>query len=292
MWGEPRTRSRDVTISVLLVASLLTSFIDHPVLSSLSASVASTARPLEQSAWRLSRRAGLLPTLLRQRADPAEENRRLRQRLAELEDRLVVLTDELAQTRRELSAAAQLPPSPDPSNPRPLLSDVVGVAAEVVGLGADGWRQLCRVNRGSHDGAAVGQPVVWGLALVGVVEAVSPWGAEVRLTTDPKSRLWCADARSGAEAVAVGAGRDQLRLPHVSWPADIEPGDAFLTTGKAGRYPRGLVVGVVQEARCSADGLTADVLLRPRLPVRECRTLFLLTWSPVAQPTDRADRSR
>jgi len=284
MWGEPRRRTRNITIAALLVASLTLSFTDLPFVRFLSTSAATSARPLERPAWKLSRCAGLLPTLLRRHDDLQEENRELRQRLAELENRLVVLADQLAQSERELAVAAELPGGLDATKPRALLARLVGLPVEVVGLSADSWRQICRVNRGSASGAAKGQPVLWGAALVGLVEAVGPVGAEVRLTTDPESRVWCADARSGAEAVVLGSGRDALRLAHVSWPADIVPGDVFLTTGKAGRYPGGLVVGVVQEVRSSADSVAAVVVLQPRVTIRELRSLFLLPWSPATVP--------
>jgi len=111
---------------------------------------------------------------------------------------------------------------------------------------------------------------------VGLGEAVAPWGSVVRLATDPESRIWCYDGRSGAQAVALGSGRDELRLAHLDWQADISPGDVFLTTGKGGRFPRGLVVGVVQEVRRAGSGLGAQVRLRPRVSVQEVRSVFLL----------------
>jgi len=125
---------------------------------------------------------------------------------------------------------------------------------------------------------------------VGLVEEVAPLGAVVRLTTDPDSRLWCYDARSAVEAVAVGAGPDRLRLAHLRWPADISPGDIFLTTGKAGRLPRGLVVGEVVEVGRGEDGLSGRVLLRPRVSVKELRSVLVLRRP--AEPTEAGSTPR
>ena len=74
MWGEPRRRTRNITIAALLVASLTLSFTDLPFVRFLSASAATSARPLERPAWKLSRWAGLLPTLLRRHDDLQGEN--------------------------------------------------------------------------------------------------------------------------------------------------------------------------------------------------------------------------
>ena len=284
MWGERRSRARTVTIAVLLLASLIASLIDHPSLQALSASLSTSTVAVERPVLRLGRWAGLLPRLLRQHPGLPEENRRLRRRVVVLEDHLVVVSDQLAQSRRELAAVAELAEHLQTKGTRPLLGEIIGLDAEVAGLGADGWRQTCRVDVGRRAGAGVGNPVVWGRALVGTVRAVGPLGSVVRLTTDPESRVWCYDARSGVEAIARGRGTEELGLEDVRWPADIAEGDVFLTTGKAGRFPRGLVVGVVQGVRRADDGLGAEVQLQPRVSLRDVRSVLVVPWPSAGSP--------
>lgn len=284
MWGERRSRVRTVTIAVLLLASLIASLIDHPSLRTLSASLSTSTVAVERPVLRLGRWAGLLPRLLRQHPGLPEENRRLRRRVVELEDHLVVVRDQLAQSRRELAAVAELAEHLQTKGTRPLLAEIIGLDAEVAGLGADGWRRTCRVDVGHRAGAGVDNPVVWGRALVGTVRAVAPLGSVVRLTTDPESRVWCYDARSGVEAIARGRGPEELGLEDVRWPADIAEGDVFLTTGKAGRFPRGLVVGVVQGVRRADDGLGAEVQLQPRVSLRDVRSVLVVPWPSAGSP--------
>ncbi len=290
MWGERRTRVHSITITVLLLGSVTASLIDHPFLRACSAALSTTTAPVERPALTVGRWAGLLPHLFRQRHSIEQENARLQRRLIQLEDDLVAVSDELAQSRRELAAVAELADNPEATEPRPHLSRIVALEAEVAGLGADGWRRTCRISLRKTRQVALNHPVVWGRALVGVVQGVGPLGASVRLTTDTESRVWCYDARSGVEGVAVGCGPDDLRLEHVRWPADIVTGDVFLTAGKSGRFPAGLVVGEVHEVGRADDGLEADVRLRPRVLVREVRSVLVLRWPATAPPVGSASR--
>lgn len=290
MWREPRSRTRNLTITLLLLGSLIASLTEPPLLSTLAAYLSTSTVSVERPAFRVGRWAGLLPDLLRRGRLLQQENAGLRRRVLELEDRLVVLADALAQSRGELAAAVELARSGPGGSGRPILAPLVGLEAEVAGLGADGWRQIGRIDLGGLGGVKVGYPVLWGTALVGIVQEAGPLGSVVRLTTDPESRIWSYDARSGVEAVAVGSGPDRLRLAHLRWPADIVPGDILLTTGKAGRLPRGLVVGEVVEVGRAEDGLSGRVLIRPRVSVRELGSVLVLPWSGGGPETGSTSR--
>jgi len=278
MWREPRSRANTVTIAVLLVLSLGVSFLDQPLLRTASATLSTTPVPLEKRTYRLGRWAGLLPALLRRRLHSNQMDRALRLRVAELEDQVIILEQKLKDTRRELAAAADLPVDFQNNGVRPLHASTITLEADVAGLGANGWRSLCRIDRGSGDGVKPGYPVVWGRALVGTVLEVGPLGSVVRLITDPDSLIWCVNARSGSEAVAVGTGRNEIQLAYVDWRADVVAGDVFLTTGKAARLPRGLVVGVVEDTGRAGNPLEADVRLRPRVSIGSLHSVFILPW--------------
>ena len=52
--------------------------------------------------------------------------------------------------------------------------------------------------------------------------------------------------RSGLRAIAVGSGRDgSIDLPFIPVGADIQAGDALVTSGIDGTYPAGLSVAIV-----------------------------------------------
>jgi rod shape-determining protein MreC len=288
MRAESRTRLHTVTFLLLLVGSLLVSLADQPLLQRVLAPFSTAPIPLEHLLMRGTRWITLLPKLFRERQAIEEDARDLRQRVIQLEDECALLRDALTQTRRELRAVSELPERDLRSGGQPRLGEIVALEAGVAGFGTTGWRQVCLINLGRAAGAAVGRPVVWGTALVGAVEAAGPLGATVRLITDPDSRVWCYDERSGVESVAAGTGPEDLRLLYVRWPVDILADDVFLTTGKAGRFPPGLVVGVVTEVSRAADGLSAEVRLRPRVLVRELRSVFVLPWTSPGPPTSAA----
>ena len=90
--------------------------------------------------------------------------------------------------------------------------------------------------------------------------------------------------------MAIGGGEDRLRLAYLGAQADIAPGDVFLTTGTEGRFPRGLVVGVVEEVQPqggyeeASGGLGMTAELRPRASWRELHSVFLLARPRVERP--------
>jgi rod shape-determining protein MreC len=290
MRGESRTRLHTVTIILLVVGSLALSLAGHPFLQRVFAPLSTAFIPLQQLILRVTRRVSLLPDLFRKRQALQEDVRNLRERVIQLEDQCALLRDTLAQTRRELEAVSEVPQRDLTGGGRPLLGGILSLEADVAGFGTTAWQQVCGIDLGGHAGAAVGRPVVWGAALVGVVQAVGPLGATVRLTTDPDSRVWCYDERSGVESIAVGASSEELRLLYIQWPVDILSGDVFLTTGKGGRFPPGRVVGVVTEVSRAGDGLSGEVRLRPRVLIRELRSVFVLPWASSGPPTSAASK--
>lgn len=122
------------------------------------------SRPVE-NAWRG----------VRDYPDVAEENRRLREQLAEQEsDRLLWLAER--SDYEEAMAAAGL----DPSYGTPIL-------ARVIANSPSNFDQTVRIDKGSADGLAVGDIVTLGQSLVGkITEPLDPDQATVMLLTDAR----------------------------------------------------------------------------------------------------------
>ncbi len=86
----------------------------------------------------------------------------------------------------------------------------------------------------------------------------------VLMITDPNSAIGVVSARTGVNAVAVGAG-DHLMVRWVSNEADVKIGDEFVTSGEDGFFPQGVNVCVVTSVENGSDYLkkiTAEPLAR------------------------------
>lgn len=119
------------------------------------------------------------------------------------------------------------------------------VAAQVVGLGPDGFSRTLEIDRGTSDGVEPGMIVTTGAGLLGRVSEAGPHAAIVQTLADPQSRVSVFLSGSGLQGTVFGGPTAlQVQIEH-----DIgkvaSNGEWALTSGVGGGYPRGLVVGEV-----------------------------------------------
>jgi len=170
---------------------------------------------------------------LRRRGELATENRALRQevlelrrrelRMAGLEQEIAGLSKTLAFSRRHAAAFR---------------------IAEVVHADYSSWLRSFVLYVGA--GAAHrNQAVLSDEGLVGRVIRVSGAYAKVQLLTDRAASAGVQLQRSRRQGVVRGSSAGELLLDFIPLQAEVEVGEAVLTAGIDGVYPRGIRVGVV-----------------------------------------------
>lgn len=136
--------------------------------------------------------------------------------------------------------------------PRPKDLDIVGGRA-LTQFGAPFGRYLlvsCPPDLSVPDGT----PVMSTEGAVGRVIGKAGGLFRVLMITDPNSAVGVVSARTGVNAVAVGAG-DHLMVRWVSNEADVKVGDEFMTSGEDGFFPAGVNVCVVTSVENGSDYL-------------------------------------
>jgi len=119
------------------------------------------------------------------------------------------------------------------------------VAAQVVGLGPDGFSRTLEIDRGTADGVQPGMVVTTGAGLLGRVSEAGPHAAIVQTLADPQSRVNVFLSTSNLQGTVVGGPTAlQMQVEHTAG-VTAAPGEWALTSGVGGGYPRGLVVGEV-----------------------------------------------
>lgn len=119
------------------------------------------------------------------------------------------------------------------------------VAAQVVGLGPDGFSRTLEIDRGTSDGVQAGMVVTTGAGLLGRVSEAGPHAAIVQTLADPQSRVNVFLSRSNLQGTVLGGPTAlQLQIEH-SIGVTASNGEWALTSGVGGGYPRGLVVGEI-----------------------------------------------
>ncbi len=100
------------------------------------------------------------------------------------------------------------------------------------------------INAGVRHGVAAGQAALADRGLVGRVVTVGRVSARILLLTDVNSRVPVMADRNDARAILVGDNGPRPRLEFRRASHGLREGDRIVTSGDAGRFPRGLPVGV------------------------------------------------
>lgn len=151
------------------------------------------------------------------------------------------------------------------------------LVGELIGVSPDPYTHKVIVNKGSRDGAAVGQPVLDAEGLVGQVVAVNAVHSEVLLITDKTHAIPVQVNRNGVRAIVEGSGGlHKLRLRHLSPTTDIRPGDLLVSSGLGGRFPVGYPVAEVSSVVIDPGQAFAEVEAIPKAHLNRSRHLLLV----------------
>jgi rod shape-determining protein MreC len=118
--------------------------------------------------------------------------------------------------------------------------------------------------------------------VIGQVTRVYPLTSEVTLLTDRDAAIPVLNSRTSQRSAAFGgaAGGTAMELRFMSGNADVQPGDALVTSGLDGIYPAGLAVATVSSVDRRVDSGFARVVLKPAASADAVRHVLVL--EPVA----------
>ncbi|WP_318261679.1 rod shape-determining protein MreC [Zhongshania marina] len=151
------------------------------------------------------------------------------------------------------------------------------LVAEVIAVASDPNRHQLMVDKGSRDGAFLGQPVIDANGLLGQITEVGILQSRVLLITDSAHALPVRVSRNGLRAIAEGTGLiDELALTHVAATTDIQVGDLLVSSGLGGRFPSGYPVGEVVEVSIDPGKPFAEVRARPMAKLDRSRNVLLV----------------
>jgi rod shape-determining protein MreC len=121
-------------------------------------------------------------------------------------------------------------------------------------------------------------PVVVAEGVVGRVHAVAGRTADVLALTDVNSSIAVRVERTRARANVRGLGKPDLcRLDYALRTEDMIEGDALVTSGTDGVFPRGLPVGKVTQLDRRPHGLFQDARVVPAVDVTRLEEVLVVT---------------
>jgi rod shape-determining protein MreC len=149
--------------------------------------------------------------------------------------------------------------------------------AEIVAVDMDRLRHRVVLNRGSSDGAFLGQALIDASGVVGQITRDRGASSEALLITDPDHALPVEVVRNGLRTIAVGTGDlERLSLPFMARNSDIKPGDLLVSSGLGGTFPSGYPVGTVVEVRGDSGESFLTVNAKPAAALDRVREVLLV----------------
>ena len=120
------------------------------------------------------------------------------------------------------------------------------VSAAVISRKTGSWWRQIILNKGSKDGAEIGNIVLGPGGLLGIVKNTSLFTSSVNLITSPESKLAVWLDRTQINGLLVGLGDDYPSLVLYSKDADIKVGDFVSSSPASTLLPPNIPIGIVQ----------------------------------------------
>lgn len=200
-----------------------------------------------------------------------EENRRLQEeidRLTEENNRLASEQFEL-QRLRELYALDQQ------------YMQYQKTAARVIANDSGDWFQVFRVNKGSADGIQVGNNVLAGGGLAGIVTDVGAHYATVRSIIDDSSRVSAMALQSGDTCIVGGDltlyKEGRLSISDIKKDGDVKDGDRIVTSNISTTYLPGILIGYAADITIDSNQLTSSGYLVPVAEFNNLQEVLIIT---------------
>jgi len=274
MFGFVRRNKVFLTSGCLLLASLLllsVSARSRQYRDPIARLVADALAPLQAAVTWIGVGARGLWDGYAQLVTARQENQILRERVTELEQQAVVLS-ELEQANRRLSELLDFRSH----------FDGVAYSARVIGRDPLPWFRTLTVDRGERDGIRRGMAVLSPQGVVGQISEVSHTVSQVLVLTDHNSGIDAVVQRSRARGIVQGGLEEGCHMKYVRRGEDVAVGDRVVTSGLDGIFPKGLMIGEVVEVSLRNRGLLQMAIVRPTAPLDRIEEVLILDTT--AQP--------
>lgn len=199
-----------------------------------------------------------------------EDNRKLRQTVAELQAQLILYQEgrlEADRLRQLLSLQQEYRHS--------------FLAARVIGKEQGAFSRSLWINKGSAHGLKPGMPVMVSQGVIGRITDISWHNSKVMLLIDQSSNVDALIQRTRAQGIVRGAGTRDCVMRYVSKTQDVREGDLVLTSGLSNIFPRGLLIGRVSNVGRTDFGLFLQINVVPFADFASIEEVMVVTGVPV-----------
>ena len=136
------------------------------------------------------------------------------------------------------------------------------IAADVIAAAASPEFRTVTIDKGTNEGLAADMAVISPAGVVGRVILPASRASKVQLLIDRNAAAGALIERTRVQGVVEGFGDGTLRMEYVPGSSDVKPGDLVVTSGIDGIYPKGFVIGTIEQVGAGSGGYH-QITVRP-----------------------------
>lgn len=201
-----------------------------------------------------------------------DENQTLKQEISDLHAQLAdyeAAKEELAELQEFMGIKEE---NPDFALTSPF--DVVGYVAN------DPYRTFI-IDGGSEDGVSLYDPVMTAQGMVGMITELGTDTATVSTILSPDVYIAALSSKTREKGIVTGNISMLLdgccKMEYLEKETGLQKDHVILTSGENGYFPRGCVIGFVQETGLEATGLSAYAKIRPAVDLANLTKVVVIT---------------
>ena len=131
------------------------------------------------------------------------------------------------------------------------------------------------VDRGSMHGVHVNAPVISGEGIVGRVVLVTEFYSQVQLITNPDAAIGAMLSESRTPGILTGTGDELLTMNYISNIMQVKVGEAVLSSGLDGIFPKGILIGEVAVSERGND-IFREIKVKPAIDMIRLEDVAIL----------------
>lgn len=155
------------------------------------------------------------------------------------------------------------------------------VEASVTGRDSADIYKSFTVSKGTVNGVAVGDAVMYGKYLVGIVDKAYPTYSVVKTILDPDFSVSAYELISNEISYVTGtaslAKENKCKMANLNATTKITNEAIICTAGVGGTVPKGLIIGTVDEIADESTDISSYAIITPGTAIESINTCFILT---------------
>jgi rod shape-determining protein MreC len=162
----------------------------------------------------------------------------------------------------------------------PSLPQYHRIPANVISRDPSLWFRRLIIDRGTLDGVKLNMPVVTATGIVGRIVQVGPNFAQVQLITDRHAGVGAILQQSREPGEVRGLDNARCELKNIPASVSVQIGEAIVTTGWDGIYPKGLMVGTVERIESDPNTPWHKIIVNPSAQIDRVEAVYVILIEP------------